>query len=172
MLETPPRILADNIRGLEELRCALRQRAEALGISRITLDEVSGMTPGYAAKVLAPQSMKQIGKVSLPLLLGALGVKLILAEDPVALERVRSRLTPRQSSQLRMSACLWGRSGKQYEVSRRWIKKVAAKGGRVRAQALTPKQRSKQASIAATIRWRDVKAAMAEHNAKYNGGKR
>jgi hypothetical protein len=35
---------------------------------------------------------------------------------------------------------------------------------------MTPQQRSKSAKRAATIRWRDVKAAMAELKAKQNGG--
>jgi len=103
--------------------------------------------------------VKQLGVVSIPLFLEALGVHLVLVEDdPVALERARNRLEPRQTNALRVVACLWGRSGKQREVSRRWIKQVAAKGGRARAAALSPKQRSQQARKASVVRWSEIKS--------------
>jgi hypothetical protein len=40
--------------------------------------------------------MKILGHISLGALLGALGIKLIVVEDPEQLERVQARLTPRK----------------------------------------------------------------------------
>jgi hypothetical protein len=157
--KSPPRVLTE-INTLEGLRLALRDRREALNVSFEAVDTIAGLTPGHASKLLSPTPIKKLGDTSLPLLLGALGLKLILIEDTAAFERVRTRLVPRQTNALRVSACLWGRSGQQYEVSRRWVKQVAAKGGRARAQALTPKQRSKQARRAALIRWAHVRATV------------
>jgi len=47
-----------------------------------------------------------------------------------------------------MNSVAWGRSGKQL-VSRRWIKRIARKGGRARNRSLTPAQRSASARKAA-----------------------
>src|SRR5262245_31267559 len=63
------------------LHAALRDRAEALGVTRETIDHVSGMASGYAGKLLAPVPTKALGATSLPLMLNVLGVKLLLIED-------------------------------------------------------------------------------------------
>jgi hypothetical protein len=74
---------------------ALRVRAEALDVAGLVLDEISGLPTGYVNKLLAPIPMKYLGRISMGLLLGALGCKLVLIEDADAMARVQSRLTKR-----------------------------------------------------------------------------
>jgi hypothetical protein len=80
----------------EDLIVALRARCDELDISFQTLDEVAGLSGGYASKLLAPSSSLVMGRGSMSAILGALGLVLTVAEDPAALERVRSRLVKRR----------------------------------------------------------------------------
>jgi hypothetical protein len=129
----------------------LRERAESLNISRNTLDEAAGFTPGHASKLLAPRPIKNLGPVTLGLMLQGLGVQLLLVEDPDALKRISSQLTPREVP-VPVRALRWGKAG-ILVVSKRWVRRIAREGGRARALALTPKQRSASARKAAKARW-------------------
>src|SRR6476620_3634046 len=104
--KSPPRVLTE-INTFEGLRLALRDRRVALDVSCETVDELAGIAAGHTSKLLSPTGLKKLGNVTLPLLLGALGLRLILIEDGPALERVRSRLVPRQTNAIREAACLW-----------------------------------------------------------------
>ena len=84
------------IRSYEDLHRALRLRADQLGVSNDTLDEVCGFADRYCSKLLAPDPRRTLGRMSLPALLGGLAVKLILVHDPEQLRRVQSRLAPRK----------------------------------------------------------------------------
>jgi hypothetical protein len=79
---------------LEDLRLALRARAEALNISRETLDAAAGLAAGHASKILAPRPIKRIGGRTLPLLLGALGLRLVLIARSSRPNRFAPRATP------------------------------------------------------------------------------
>jgi hypothetical protein len=85
-------VLAE-VHDLSELHRALRERSEALNLSRNGLDALAGLETGYSAKVLAQNPARCLGPVSLPLLLGALGLKLLVVEDQAAMARLQSRLS-------------------------------------------------------------------------------
>ena len=73
----------------EDLRQAINDRREELGISLLALDHVSGCQSGYSAKLLARRApIKGLGELSLPTLLGALGLHLVLVSDDAAIPRV------------------------------------------------------------------------------------
>jgi hypothetical protein len=86
---------------LLDLHHACRQRADQLNVSRQTIDEVAGLTPGHASKLLASAPSRHLGPISLGLILRALGLKLVVVDDPEALAAVRDRLTPRNAKQVR-----------------------------------------------------------------------
>jgi hypothetical protein len=79
-----------------ELILCLRQRAEALGVSNMTLDEAAGLTSGHAGKLLSSRPHRALGPISLGLMLEALGLRLVVVEDEEALARMRPRLHPRK----------------------------------------------------------------------------
>jgi len=85
----------------DDLRAIARARMAELQISFETLDAVSGVCAGYSAKILGPNACKRFGPVSLPAILGALGLKLLVIEDLDQLDRVRSRLVRRNESHVR-----------------------------------------------------------------------
>jgi hypothetical protein len=84
---------------------ALRLRAEQLNIARTTIDSVSGMPSGYAGKLLSENPIRSLGRVSFGPVLQSLGLKLLIVEDPQALERVTSRLTKRRREMCRTRPC-------------------------------------------------------------------
>ena len=65
-------------------------------VSHELLDDLSGVQSGYTSKLLSPQPLKRLGAMSLPALLGALGVALVMVEDSAQVERVQGRWTPRK----------------------------------------------------------------------------
>jgi hypothetical protein len=81
---------------------ALRERANALDVSRETISEVAGLPDRYASKLLSLRHVRRIGLDSQGPLLNTLGVRLVLVEDPSAIERNRSRLVKRNASQVRV----------------------------------------------------------------------
>src|SRR4051794_38656581 len=84
------------VRDYKELIAAIRARRDALDITHETIDAVAGLQAGYTSKLLVDPPMKCAGRVSLGAMLGALGLMLLVVEDPAALERVRARLTKRK----------------------------------------------------------------------------
>jgi hypothetical protein len=89
---------ATSVSNYTALLDCIRARKAELDISFEVLDAVSGLQSGYSAKLLAPHPARRLGEVSLACLLGALGLRLIVEPDPVALALVRDRLVQRQVS--------------------------------------------------------------------------
>jgi hypothetical protein len=80
---------------------AFRERARELELSRKGMDEIAGWTDGYAGKLLGGKRRKIIGPLALELMLGTLGLKLILVEDPEATARTLAMREPVQRNQQR-----------------------------------------------------------------------
>lgn len=74
----------------------LRDRRDELDIPHEVIGEIAGLQSGYASKLLAPNPMKGLGPVTLGPMLGALGLAVIVVEDPAAVARVRDRWTKRK----------------------------------------------------------------------------
>jgi hypothetical protein len=129
----------------------LRARAENLDIPRTEIDRLSGMTNGYSSKVLAPRPLKRLGGVTLPLLLGALGVALRLEVDPEAMAKI-NRSVEKRRAKVPMRALAWGKAG-TLTVSKRWVRRIAREGGFARARKLSPAKRRALARRAARARW-------------------
>ena len=87
------------LRSPEDIVAALRARRDELNISHETIDAIALWADGYCSKVLAPKPMKGLGELSLPSLLEALGVALVLVEDSAAADRVRQKWVERKRPQ-------------------------------------------------------------------------
>jgi len=83
-------ILAE-IRTYAQLVEALRRRSAALGLSREALDAAAPLQPGYAGKLLAPVPVRSLGSLTMGPVLMALGVRLLLVEDPETIKRITLR---------------------------------------------------------------------------------
>lgn len=153
----------------------LMARKAELGMSNATLDEIAGLTPGHAGKLLAPASPKVLGQMSFGLMLQALGLKVWLVEDEEATARLRSRYSPRNASRahegvpkqasIRRVMREVGKRGnaarhaKLSAETRREIAAIAGSaGGRATAAKLTRNQRRVLARRLANARWAKRKA--------------
>jgi hypothetical protein len=142
---------------IEQLLAALRARRDELEISNETIDDIAGLSDRYTSKVLAANyPSRNLGKLSFPLLLGALGLgiaKVEIVEDPEAIARVEGRWLkwrrlPYGSPRIRLSA-------KAIEHAKPHVLQDLSKLGNAARQALLPgKQRSAIARKAARARWR------------------
>jgi hypothetical protein len=103
-IEIAGRALA-KIASYNGLWSAVRARVEAMGITRIGTDTLSGLPDGYTGKLLGAAQVRRIGLNSLEKLLDGTGCYLVLVEDPAATEKLMAaakemhlfrRLAPRQ----------------------------------------------------------------------------
>jgi hypothetical protein len=78
----------------DDLIDAIRVRVDELSLSREGLDDISGLPVGYSGKLLGPSRNKSLGRSSFGDMLGAIGCKLVLIEDPVATARTLARRQP------------------------------------------------------------------------------
>ena len=76
---------------------ALRARADELNASRTEIDRVSGMAPGYCSKLLCLPPIKYFGPQSFWNVAGAMGLAVMLVEDPVATARFSAQMQPRRN---------------------------------------------------------------------------
>jgi hypothetical protein len=91
-LMAAPRILAE-VRDYQGLVAALRARIVELGTRCEDIDSVSGLPLRYTSKLVCARPVRNLGKVSLGLLLSTLGLKLQVCLDESGLfEQIRPRL--------------------------------------------------------------------------------
>jgi hypothetical protein len=88
--------IAREILDYDELIQLCRQRKKELQLSNVEVDEIAGFSEMGTNKLLGPRRYKHLGRVSAPLLFGALGIRLFLLEDPGATAKPLARRTPRQ----------------------------------------------------------------------------
>jgi hypothetical protein len=84
----------DDYRGLVEV---CQERAVELGISRLEIDRIGGLTSGYSAKLLGSGNgtrPKRMWPVALEAILGTLGLRILLIEDPAATARTLALRKP------------------------------------------------------------------------------
>lgn len=89
------------VREYADLLAVARAQMARLSITFETLDVVSGVQSGYSAKLLGPRPSRRFGRMSLPAIMGALGIALVAIEDADALARVRKRLVKRKMPPVR-----------------------------------------------------------------------
>jgi hypothetical protein len=140
--------LISDYRGLVEV---CQQRAVELEISRLEIDRISGLTEGYSAKLLGNgngKKPKRMWPVALESILGTLGLRILLIEDPDATARTIARRDPVSSSRQRFGNTSNSKSSLSVEstespleiappqrdeqppVSRAHLRVVQSKGGR------------------------------------------
>jgi hypothetical protein len=89
------------VRSYDDLIIAIRAVKEFLGLSNETVEEIAGLTRGHFDKMFGPSREKKMGPQTLPLILGALGIRLRVEIDPEQAKRVASRWIRRNEQQVR-----------------------------------------------------------------------
>ena len=80
----------------DELVNAVRDRCDEMGMTRNELDHQAGLADGHAGKLLCKSHLKRFGLRSLGFVLGGIGCKLALIEDPEQAAKIRARMKPRE----------------------------------------------------------------------------
>lgn len=141
-------------RDYEQLHALLRARVDELGVTYEGVDAVAGLPSRYTAKLLSPVPMKAIGKTSMGPLLGALGLKLIVAVDDETLARIIGRLAKRARKQSNASADMLPLKRKKRRGVWRGDKDWSRIMNSRRALNVPESKRKKIAQTAARARWR------------------
>lgn len=144
-------------RDYASLQAVLRIRADALGISRETIDRLAGVPAGYAAKTLAEVPIKRLGPDTIGPMLGALGVMLSVVADPEAEARHTSRGEQRVEKYALNAAKLNGVV--HFKISLRKMRQNGRKGGAASRKYMTRREARKLARKAARARWHKAKPA-------------
>jgi hypothetical protein len=84
------------IHSMEELLAALRKRRDQLQLTHERIDDIAGFPSGYCGKLMSPQPIKNLGWLSFGLALDALGVALVMVENPDQIKRVENRWIRRE----------------------------------------------------------------------------
>ena len=127
----------------------VRNRVLELGIHSARFEALAGLPIGYLSKLTSAHPIRRIGLVSMGPLLSAMGVKLVMVEDPSGTARLR-RLPPRNASFVRAmpaDACI--------VLTPRMLKRIRRLGGQARMAQLTREGRRELARKAATARWKN-----------------
>ncbi len=132
-----------------DLHAIVRQRVADLNISHASVDHVAGLNDGYFGKLMA--RMKHLGPQTMPLVLCALGIKLVAVVDVEAQEAYTKRMPTRETAGNKMPA-IESRKNKRRYANRdsRWGQRLRA----VQLLGMSPTQRQRSARHAAKMRWR------------------
>jgi hypothetical protein len=139
-----------SIGSIEDIHDALRNRFEALQLSRAVIDAAAGLADGHASKLFSVPPIKRLGNLSLFPTLEAAGLRLALIEDPEAMVRTQGH-QKRARNQVR---CKPAGTRRMIAASRPTVlRELATKGGRARMAKMTPDGRRQLAKLAAKARW-------------------
>jgi len=147
------------------LHSALRARVHELNISYQTVDFEAEFTQGHASKILSPYPIKGLGRTTLGPMLQALGLAIVLVEDPKSLERISEYPKHQGCGPTRVQkplsmgvANLPEARALERRLLRDLMRKNGRKGGKARKRYTTRRQRRRIAKRAAKTRWRRVRA--------------
>ncbi len=130
----PYRVITD----AEALLEMFIDRIEDMNVSRITIDETGGFTPGYSAKLLCQPPMKTMANESFTRMLKATGIVLVAVVDDDRFAAIKEHLVKRRRRVLQANAS---------KTRPTWLftRKRAREMGKNRWSVLTDEQRTKLA---------------------------
>jgi hypothetical protein len=129
-----------------------RSRAEELQLTREAIDQLAGFTSGHASKLLTPQPMKVMANETLASLIPALGLELIVVEDPQSVEEIKKRGFKRNALRAKHAGTV------HIRLSERHMRKIRRLGGQNSRKHMTKAKARQLARKAAAARWSAAKA--------------
>jgi len=154
-------------RSYQDLQAVLRAVAELRRLSREQIDELAGLPRGYASKVLAELPSRSLGPDTLGPMVGALGVQLLVVDDPDALARYTERADKRV--EFRAQNAVMHSGTVHVKLSRRKLRKMQRKGGKNSRKRMSWKTRRGLARKAARARWSTPKLIEITNQEATNG---
>lgn len=96
----PPAVLGEATT-YNELIWVLNARREHVGISLKELNEIADLTGGHAEKIFGAAQVKKLGPFSMWVILAALGLKIVVQEDPKQAAKMQTKYVPSEKNQAR-----------------------------------------------------------------------
>jgi hypothetical protein len=97
--------IARPVQGYKGLVETCRQRADELALSRLEIDRLAGLPAGYSGKLLdnpdSSKEPKRMWPIAFEATLGALGLEVIVIEDPAGTARTLALREPFDANQQR-----------------------------------------------------------------------
>jgi hypothetical protein len=123
----------------DELVAVLRERQIALGLSNEALGHIARLSDGHVDKLLGPARQRGLSQLSLDALMGALAVKLIVAESAEQAVRMKQHWQGKDIKQVRVPA----RVAKDLvaRVRPAVLRQLASKAATARWSRTTPERR-------------------------------
>lgn len=157
---------------MDALHEGLRDRAEDLNISRLELDALANLTPGYSSKLLCDPPMKFIGPQTLPKILKGTGLALALVIDDGRARQIAAKASKRKYriGRIRTTAPSMPAENQNTPENIEELMKMALqarmreiglkgnKSAKRRAKEQRRRARQRIASHAARIRWEKTKS--------------
>jgi hypothetical protein len=134
------------------LVAALRARADHLNISRQMIDVLGNLAQGHSAKLLSQRPVKGLGEISFGSVLFALGVQLVMMENPEAMAAIRDEFAPRDAIAVRY-----------FDPVRKYLSQLGKAGWAAR-YALSPERRQQVAALAGRASGRARRRRARERN--------
>jgi hypothetical protein len=139
----PYRIITD-LEGLREVFC---DRAEDLNISRVTIDEAGGLTPGYSSKLLCEPPMKPLTNENIPKMLKATRLVLIAVIDDERFAATKTELSTRKRkfravARIKRVKGLFNKENAAEYGKKRWLGVSALKRSRIARKAANARHRA------------------------------
>lgn len=150
---TADRVLA-RLDDFDGLIGVLRARRIAMGLSQLALEDKAGLTGGYVGKLegsVGKPNSRSIGRESLPLLLGALGLRLAVVDGVAGIASVAGHRPQRQAGQ--------GVAGLR---DTNFMREIGQRGAWKTNARLNARQRQANGRKGAKVRWRKWREAKAE----------
>jgi len=149
--------------------CRARAAELKIALGSENAADITSLPVGYLAKLLAPHrgktpaQLRQVGLISLGPVLGLLGVRLAMIEDPTALRRFSARIKPRNEAYVRHTRG----DTVHVEVDLATLRKNGADGGRKSRMSMSIAKSRKLARKAAHARYAGGKSAKRSEQARH-----
>lgn len=134
-----------------------RARMEELNVSRAELDAELDLPGGYSSKRLALPQLKYYGRDAFWNTAEALGMAIVVVEDPAATARYAARLKQRSKPQAVTGSAHWRaqrmRAAIPWLITKETARELGLLGAKARVASQSPSIRSKLARKAARARW-------------------
>ena len=121
----PPAVIAE-INYQNGYQALVHAQERKIAITSPHIAQMANLPDYYICKLLSVHPMRRIGMISLGPLLGVLGIKLLMVEDPEAVARYNGRLPQRNET------CVHNGAAITFTFSRRHMQKIGQNGALVR----------------------------------------
>ncbi len=100
----------------DEIAQIINTRRQQLGLTMAEMNNITGFADRYVSKIFAPNYPKSLGKLSLPIFLETLGLRLCVVADDESLPKITRRAISERSMSAARAGFVEQRSNKEIRI--------------------------------------------------------